>query len=72
MIAYKFYSRVKGKGDRFIGILPERRESAGRMTQESVIRWVRTVLSDIVDIDFDDIYFIQVEFEDWTQEGLKK
>jgi hypothetical protein len=61
MTAYEFHWRDEEHGDSLIGILPERRQSQKRITQQSVINWVRTVLGDTLGPDFDKIYFIRVE-----------
>jgi hypothetical protein len=36
----------KRKGDELLGILPERRKNPTRITQKSVIKWGRMLLSD--------------------------
>jgi hypothetical protein len=61
MVVYKFYSRYE-KGDKLIGILPERRKDPIRITPESIMNWGR-ILGDIAGIDANSIYFIQVEVE---------
>ena len=58
MIAYEFYYH-DAKGDSLIGILPERRKDPKRITKESVMNWVKNVLSNNQDIK--NIYFVQVE-----------
>ena len=60
MVAYEFYWCEKGRGDHIIGILPERRASGGRITLESIMGWVKTVLGD-TPVDTGDVYFIRVE-----------
>ena len=72
MIAYEFYCREKERGDSFIGLLPERRRSPERIDQGSIIELLRTFLGYTVDIDFNNIYFKQIEFEDRSQEGPAK
>ena len=59
MIMYEFYSRYE-KGDKLIGILPERRKDPTRITPESIMNWGR-VLGDRAGIDADSIYFIRIE-----------
>jgi hypothetical protein len=59
MVAYEFYLR-NGKGDKLIGILPERRQNPKRITPESIMNWGR-LLGDSAGIDANSIYFIQVE-----------
>ncbi len=60
MREYRFYRR-DGEGDQLLGILPERRQyPKERITEASVIQWVRSV---VADIDLTNIYFITVEYE---------
>jgi len=61
MIAYEFYWHDAMKGYQLIGILPERRENPERITQESVMNWVKKYFSN--NLNLDDIFFIQVEIE---------
>jgi hypothetical protein len=61
MVAYEFYSRQQ-KGDKLIGILPERRKDPTRITPESIMNWGR-ILGDSAGIDANSIYFIQVEVQ---------
>ena len=44
MLAYELFSYDEKNGYNFIGILPERRKNAERITKESVINWGRTIL----------------------------
>ncbi len=59
MLAYEFYSRDEIGRDNLIGILPERRKTSERITQESIMNWGRLVAGD--DKEVRDISFIQVE-----------
>jgi len=59
MIAYEFYCRDEEKGDDLIGILPERRQNHERITQQSVVNWLRTVMGPTADTD--KIYFVRVK-----------
>jgi len=61
MIAYEFYWHDVMKGYQLIGILPERRENPERITQDSVMNWVKKYFSS--NLNLDDIFFIQVEIE---------
>ena len=61
MVAYEFYLRNE-KGDKLIGILPERRKDSKRITPESIMNWGKS-LSDSAGIDANSIYFIQVEVQ---------
>ena len=58
MIAYEFYLNDPVRGDKLVGILPERRKNPERSTQESIRRWGENVFGN--DINFKDIYFIRV------------
>jgi len=57
MIAYEFYWCDPIKGYQHIGTLPERRNKPGRITQESIINWARTVLGKQVEPN--DIFFVE-------------
>ena len=58
MLAYEFYWRDEGGKDHFIGILPERRRKAERITQESILNWGWKVIGDNSNVK--DIYFVEV------------
>jgi len=59
MIAYEFfYSDGEGKFY-LLGILPERRQSPRRITQESIMNWGRMLIGNNSEIN--PLYFIQVE-----------
>ena len=62
MIAYEFYCRDDGNGDRLVGILPERRRNPGRITEDSIMKWIRKVLDDQYDIRR--VFFARVTVED--------
>jgi hypothetical protein len=61
MIAYEFYFRDEMKGDRLVGILPERRENRERITDESILKWVENLLGDHQDMDH--IYVVKVTLD---------
>ena len=61
MIAYEFYFRDEMKGDRLVGILPERREKRERITDESILKWVENLLGDHQDIRR--IYVVKVTLD---------
>ena len=61
MVAYEFYWRDERDKVHLIGILPERRKDAERITQESILNWVRESIGNSSNIN-DGIYFVQVEF----------
>ena len=58
MVAYKFYRRDGLKGDQVIGILPERRKHQKRISEESIMKWVRMVTGENADIS--NIFFVKV------------
>lgn len=58
MIAYEFYWRDNEGKDNLIGILPERRKNPERITQESVMNWVRKVIGEDIKVE---LSFYQVE-----------
>jgi hypothetical protein len=59
MITYRFYySDGEGKFH-LVGILPERRQSPRRITQESIMNWGRMLIGDNSEVN--GLYFIQVE-----------
>ncbi len=62
MVAYGFYWREHKGKDNLIGILlPERRKTSQRITQESIINLARKVIGD--DTELKDIFISQVEIE---------
>ena len=58
MIAYEFYQRDPVRGDKLVGVLPERRRNPERSTQESIMRWGENIFGN--DVNFKDLYFIKV------------
>jgi hypothetical protein len=59
MVAYEFYlSDEKGK-EHLIGILPERRKNQKRVSNKSILNWVKKILGDGGDIK--NIYFTKVD-----------
>ena len=61
MRAYEFYLLDKMGEFHFIGMLPERRSARERITEESVINWVRQFLGDGVGIQ--DIFFGSIKLK---------
>ena len=61
MIVYEFYFWDEMEDVHFIGVLPERREEPLRITKESIINWGRIFLGDNSGVDFNKIYFNQIE-----------
>lgn len=59
MIVYEFYLPDKEKGDKLVGILPERRNRKERVDHESIMNWIRTIYDN--NKDMNNIFYIQVE-----------
>jgi hypothetical protein len=59
MVAYEFYWCDETEKEHFIGILPERRKNPERISDESIINWVRKILGD--EGDLKNIYFVKVD-----------
>jgi hypothetical protein len=59
MVAYELYWHDETEEAHFIGILPERRKSRERITQESIVNWGRIVVGDYIEVR--DIFYTQVE-----------
>jgi hypothetical protein len=59
MVVYEFYLRDKEKGDKLIGVLPERRNNIERINHESIMNWIRTVYS--TSDRTNNIFYIQVK-----------
>jgi hypothetical protein len=62
MISYEFYYR-DARENYLIAILPERRKNPQRINQESIMKWIRVVLGDNANIDYNNVYFIQVDIQ---------
>jgi len=64
MVVYELYLKDQIKGDKLIGILPERRKDPNRITKESVLKWGRMVLGD--DANKKNIIIKQMIIDDTT------
>jgi hypothetical protein len=64
MTAYEFYWRDAIEGFHLIGILPERRRTPERITQESIMNWGRIVLGENPDPGH--LSFVQVTIDENT------
>ncbi len=62
MILYKFYVRDQDGEEHPLGLLPERRNDARRITDESVVNLSKTILGTKAEIHLDSIRFVKVEF----------
>jgi hypothetical protein len=69
MLAYEIYWRDPIKGYQLIGVLPERRKSPFRITQESVINLGRKILGKNVDVN--DLFFIKIPEDKNTSKILR-
>ena len=65
MVAYEFYRRVSNREeeDRLVGVLPERRKDPDRITHQSIMNWVKSLVPPD-EILNDRIYFIKKEYFD--------
>jgi len=61
MLAYEVYSFDNTNGYELIGVLPERRKVATRITRESVLNWGKKLLGD--NANGKSILFKQVEID---------
>ncbi len=61
MIAYEFYSHDEMDICHLIGILPERRKDLERITEESIMKWVKKVMGDAADLG--NVRFVRVTLE---------
>ena len=66
MIAYEFYSRDPEDNLHLIGILPERRNNSGRITEESVINWGKQILG--TESGLTRFFFVRVSVHEGTGE----
>jgi len=64
MVTYEFYWLDPRGGYQIIGILPERRKNAERITKESVMNWGAEIFGR--DFDTKDIFPIQVKIDENT------
>jgi len=62
MLGYKLYLFDKAEGSRLIAVLPERRKKPWRITNESVIKWGKTLLGNRA--NGKDIFFKRVTIND--------
>lgn len=68
MQGYKLYLLDKTQGSRLIAVLPERRKKPWRITNESVIKWGKTLLGN--QADGKDIFFERVVIDDIREKIL--
>ena len=61
MLSYEFYWKDEIGKVHLIGILPERRKEPTRITDESIMNWVKKIIGD--EIRVNDIFFFKVNIE---------
>jgi hypothetical protein len=61
MIAYELYYRNKKGQECLLGVLPERRKDAARITKQSVLKWGKMVLGNRLRANLNSVYFQTVE-----------
>ncbi len=66
MVAYAFYAFQEIQKVHFIGVLPERRKTPERITQESISNFARSVLGDAPGTD--NLFFIEIILDESTGE----
>jgi hypothetical protein len=59
MTAYEFYWNDQKGEAHFIGTLPERRKNPERISQDSIMNWVKMVIGDNGGVN--NIFFVEVE-----------
>ena len=62
MVAYEFYWRDETGDTHLLGILPERRKNSNRITNKSIMNWVKMVIGNT--IKDDDIFFSKVKINE--------
>jgi len=68
MVVYRIYYFEEKEEIRFIGFLPERKQDPKRITQESILNYVRTILGH--EANEDKIYYFQVTLDERIGEIL--
>ncbi len=68
MVVYTIYYFGEEERIRFIGFLPEKRKNPGRITQESILNYAKTILG--YEANEDKIYYFQVTLDEGIGEIL--
>ena len=63
MVAYEFYWRDETGEAHLVGILPERRKDRKRITEESILNWVKKIIGDSIKVH--DIFFSRVTMNEF-------
>jgi hypothetical protein len=69
MVVYRIYYFEEKEKIRFIGFLAEKRKNPGRITQESIFNYVRTILGH--EANEDKIYYFQETLDETIGEILR-
>ena len=56
MVAYEFYWRDETGDIHLLGILPERRKDSNRISNQSILNWVKTIIGN----NLNNIFFTKV------------
>ncbi len=62
MVAYEFYWRDEIGDAHLVGILPERRKDPDRISDESIMNWVKKIIGDTLRAN--DIFFAKVNLNE--------
>ena len=63
MVAYEFYWRDETGEAHLVGILPERRKDPKRITEESILNWVKKIIGEGIKVH--DIFFSRVNMNEF-------
>ena len=61
MVAYEFYWHNPLKGYELLGVLPERRKNSGRITEPSIVNWVRKFFGKSLSIEGNFILQLRID-----------
>ncbi len=65
MVAYEFYWRDEAGNAHLIGILPERRKDSNRITEESIMNWVKKIVGNGMKVN--EIFFFKVNLSEFLE-----
>jgi len=63
MVAYEFYWRDETGEAHLVGILPERRKDPNRITEESIMNWIKKIIGDSIKVH--GIFFCRVNMNEF-------
>ncbi len=63
MLAYEFYWRDEAGNSHLIGILPERRKDANRISEQSIMNWVEKIIGE--SFKTNDIFFFKIDMKEY-------